>query len=180
MMGETAINAKSIKERLAVMGIEGIVVLSLAEEKYDNGLPKRSKVNDYITCIGLKIDVDPMFGWRRAIGKFYENTRYHDPGDWRVKELQALLKNDDLISYFATRPFTFRLSNEDNVTIIRSMTEHINQITTAGIQMCFVGKNKYDPSLLSEARRITRDVDFKPYVIGRDNYAFLKEDDGSR
>lgn len=169
MMNEGKIDTKSLKERLVKSGLDEIFSFYLREQKDGQGNPKRLKVNDFITGIDLEIALEPLDGWKRQIGMFYENTKYSDETGWEVKTLQNLFGKDNILSYFMSREPDFRLCNEDSLLVLRSVTEYLSQITKAGIQVRNIAEKQYNPSIIEEVTRITRKIELKPYIIGKDH-----------
>lgn len=173
MMGDTVIDTAELKKNLNRLGLDRIIFLSLQKEKIASWRKKSKIINEYESVIDLEISLDPMGGWQRSVGKFYEDKRgYGQIEDWRTEELKKLFDRENIISYFMKKEPDFRLSNEDNLAIVKSMVTHIDIIAKAEVGIQNIGSSQYDAELLKEAAEITKKVRFEPYIIGNSDYLF--------
>lgn len=165
-MRDTVVEIQELKDKLEYLGLDRVVFLSLGEEK-------REKITDHLTSIDLEISLEPMKDWKRSVGKFYEDKRgYDEILDWRTEKLQTLFDQNNIIAYFMNREPGFRLSNKDNLLIVKSMLTHINEITGSGIIIQNIGNKPYGQEAIKEATYVTKKIEFEPYITGEGHRNF--------
>ena len=166
-MGETLIDIGELRTKLGSIGLEDVLFLSLQKQTVPSWRAKSKKIDEYRSIIDLEISIDPVIKWYLPIGKFYSDSRgYNEEPDYRAEELKRLFENDNILAYFTTKQPDFRLRNEDNLDISKSMIINIQEITSAGIQIVHLGMKPLKLDILSRAKEILHSVPYKPYLIG--------------
>lgn len=174
MMTDGSIDTRLLKRTLKESGLDEIFSFYLQEERDEHGRIKRTPLNEHKTVIHLEIALEPIANWKKSIGRFYADKRYTDKEEWEFGALKEMIHNDNILSYFMEKQPDFRLCNEDSMLVMRSTVEYLNQITKAGISVRNIAKVPYNPGVVDEITRLTRRIEFHPFILGTDHMGHME------